>query len=310
MRSGKPIIFSTGSYTYLKESMEASNRFDTGVVETRAFPDNELYRRLLTPVDRRDVVLVGGTISDSDTLELYDLACAIAKYGAASLTLVIPYFGYSTMERAVKPGEVVTAKTRARLLSAIPQAMHGNRIFLLDLHSEGLPHYFEGQTITRHIYAKQAITQAIANLLQKDFTLASTDAGRAKWVQSLANDMGVPASFVLKRRTEGNKTELAAISAHVQGRTVIIYDDMIRTGSSLITAARAYKEAGAGPIFAVATHGVFPGEALAEIERTALFQAIICTNTHPRARYLAGGFLSIVGIEDILVNSLTVGMDP
>ncbi len=120
MKSDRKIIFSTQSYIYLKKKICEGNVFDTGEVEVKQFPDGERYQRVLSDVDCREVVLVGGTISDADTLELYDLACTLVSLGAQSLTLIIPYFGYSTMERAVYPGEVVTAKTRAYLLSTIP----------------------------------------------------------------------------------------------------------------------------------------------------------------------------------------------
>jgi ribose-phosphate pyrophosphokinase len=124
-------------------------------VEVKQFPDGERYQRVLTDVDGREVVLVGGTISDADTLELYDLACTLVRLGACSLMLTIPYFGYATMERAVKHGEVVTAKTRAYLLSTIPETPMENRVLLLDLHTEGLPYYFEGKTKAVHLYANR-----------------------------------------------------------------------------------------------------------------------------------------------------------
>ncbi|MFN3491513.1 MAG: ribose-phosphate pyrophosphokinase, partial [Anaerolineales bacterium] len=91
-------------------------------------------------------------------------------------------FAYATMERAVRPGEVVTAKTRAALLSAIPPACSGNRIVLLDLHSEGIPHYFEGELTAIHVYGKPIIRALARRLGGDDFVLACTDAGRAKWV--------------------------------------------------------------------------------------------------------------------------------
>src|SRR3712207_2891922 len=154
MKYGNKIVFSTLSYHYMQRELCWSGHFDCGEVEVRQFPDGERYQRVLTDVDGREVVLVGGTISDADTLELYDLACTLVSLGAQSLTLIIPYFGYSTMERAVYPGEVVTAKTRAYLLSTIPATPHENRVLLLDLHTEGLPYYFEGKTRAVHLYGK------------------------------------------------------------------------------------------------------------------------------------------------------------
>jgi ribose-phosphate pyrophosphokinase len=114
----------------------------------------------------------------------------------------------------------------------------------------------------------------------------------------------VPASFVFKRRLDGSHTEVTAMSAVVAGKSVVIYDDMIRTGGSLIAAARAYKDAGAVKLTAIATHGVFPGDALQRLTETGLFSAIACTDTHPRARELAGSSLYVVGIAGVLTRAL------
>jgi len=238
-------------------------------------------------VEGKNVVLLGGTPTDTDTLELYDLASAISKYGAKTLTIVVPYFGYSTMERAVKKGEVVTAKTRATLLSSIPKT--GSRItfVLMDLHTEGLPHYFEGDVQSVHLYCKEVIMETCQEVAGKDFILACTDAGRAKWVESLANDMGIDAAFVFKRRVSGEETMVTGISADVTGKTVIIYDDMIRTGGSLINAAKSYREAGASRIFAITTHGLFTNNALEKLEKSQLFEKIFSTNTHPNTQTLS-----------------------
>src|SRR4029453_16870358 len=106
-------------------------------------PGGQHYRRIDTDPADRDVIFVGGTIDDESTLELYDLACGLVMYGAYRLRMVIPYYGYSTMGRSSRPGESVTAKTRARLISSIPTASRGTQVFLLDLHVGGLAHYFE-----------------------------------------------------------------------------------------------------------------------------------------------------------------------
>ena len=141
MRS--PIVFNTSDYCSLATSVAKRFNLEIGRLTRRTFPDGERYLKIDSDLSERAVILVGGMIDDRSTLELYDLACAAVKYGALRLDLCIPYFGYSTMERATLPGEVVTAKTRARLLSSIPPASQGNHVHLLDLHSEGIPHYFE-----------------------------------------------------------------------------------------------------------------------------------------------------------------------
>jgi ribose-phosphate pyrophosphokinase len=176
------------------------------------------------------------------------------------------------------------AKNRARMLSSIPRAKLGNQIVMLDLHSEGIPHYFEGTIRPFHVYAKPVIEQLARELAGDSFVLGSTDAGRAKWVESLANDLRVPAAFVFKRRLSGETTEVTAVSASLAGETVVIYDDMIRTGSSLINAGRAYRDAGAGRLIAIATHGVFAGDGARRIRESGLFEQVAVTDSHPNAR--------------------------
>lgn len=298
------IVFGIRTYLDMAKDIARLGKWDFGEIEVGEFPDGERYQRIVTPVADRDVVLVGGTVGDRETLELFDLACALTKYGARRLDLVIPYFGYSTMERAVKPGEIVTAKTRARLLSAIPRAAQGNRALFLDLHADGIPHYLEGSITSAHVYGKSFVMKAARQLAGKDFVLASTDAGRAKWVQSLATDLGVEAAFVFKKRIDGRHTSVTGISAQVKGHAVIIYDDMIRTGGSLLHAAKAYKAAGAASIDVVTTHAIFPENSLEKIHQSGLIRKIHATDSHPRARMLAGNFLKIHSAAPIFVEAL------
>lgn len=305
MNARPPLMYATAAYEYLRDDMLRLGGFEPGVIARRSFPDGERYLRLETDCADRDVILLGGTISESDTLEIFDLACGIIKYGARRLTLVIPFYGYATMERATRPREIVTAKSRARLLSAIPTAAMGNRVIAVDLHVGAIMHYFEGGIRPVHVYAKPIIeTEALRLADGDDFVLGCTDAGRAKWVESLANDMKVTAAFVYKRRLDGERTEVTGVSAHVRDRQVVIYDDMIRTGGSLMGAARAYREAGARRITAIATHGLFPGDALARIADSGLFDALVCTDTHPRARALASPFLRVASVAKLLLKPL------
>jgi ribose-phosphate pyrophosphokinase len=296
-----PVVFATRAYATLAAELCRLGGYTAGDIERRFFPDGERYQRILTRCHGLDVVVVGGTISDSDTLELYDLASGLFHCGAARLTLVIPYFGYSTMERAVHRGESVMAKNRARILSSVPRAKLGNRVVLCDLHSEGIPHYFEGTIRPFHVYAKPIVEQLARELGGEQFVLGSTDAGRAKWVESLANDLHVPAAFVYKRRLGPDETRVMAVSTRFSGETVVIYDDMIRTGSSLMNAARAYRDAGAGRIVAIATHAIFPGDALDRILASGLFSHVAATDTHPNARRLAERGLIVRSVASLFV---------
>jgi ribose-phosphate pyrophosphokinase len=118
----KKMLFAIKDYEYLADKVLACGDLEKGELEVTHFTDGERYQRIKSNIENKDIVLIGGTVTDKATLELYDLASSLVSYGANSLTLVVPYFGYSTMERSVLPGEIVTAKNRARLLSSIPRS--------------------------------------------------------------------------------------------------------------------------------------------------------------------------------------------
>lgn len=300
----EPIVFSTVAYESLATAIARAGSWELGTLARRTFPDGEHYLRIDSDVADRDVILVAGTVDDAATLELYDLACGLVMYGAYRLRIVIPFFGYSTMERSTRQGEIVKAKTRARLLSSVPAASRGTQVFLLDLHVAAIAHYFEGGIRPIHVYGKSLVTAAARRLGGDDFVLASTDAGRAKWVESLAKDLAVDAAFVYKRRVSGSETEVTGVSAQVAGKRVVIYDDMIRTGGSLIQAAQVYKNNGAVAIDAIATHGLFPADSLEKIRSTGLFGHIVVTDSHPRAVALASDFLQVDSTATLLTEHL------
>jgi ribose-phosphate pyrophosphokinase len=276
-----PIVLGLPSYLYLARPISRLARLPLGAMSVTTFPDGEHYIQIPRDLRNRDVVLVGGTVSDADTLTLYDTACGIVSQGARSLTLMMPYFGYATMERAANAGDVVTAKTRAQLFSSIASAGVKTEIVLLDLHADGIAHYFESNVQTVHLHARHLVLAAARRMGGKKFVLACTDAGRAKWVESLANELGVAAAFVFKR-----------------------YDDMIRTGSSLIKAATALKSAGARRMDAITTHGLFPGDALERIAASGLFQTVVCTDSHPRARQMRAPWLKVQSVAKVFATHL------
>ena len=282
------LLFATPSYAYLEPSFLAAGEFERGVVERKLFADGERYLRIASDLWGRDVVLLGGTTTDLDWLEVFDLACGIARGGARSLAIVMPYYGYSTMERAVRPGEVVVAKTRARLLSAVPAPEGGTRVFLFDLHTDGIEFYLDDRVLTRHVYGAPLITSKVRERMgDTPFVLGACDAGRAKWVQSLARDLNVEPAFVYKRRDESSGAlAVTGINADVRGKEVVVYDDMIRTGGSLMQAATAYLAAGASRVHAVASHIVLPGDAYERIKASGVLASIMGTDSHPGSQKL------------------------
>jgi ribose-phosphate pyrophosphokinase len=299
------IIFHTQAYKYLAQEISSANpSFIMGDITVKQFSDGEQYHKINTTIEGQKVCIIGGTIDDAHTLEIFDIANGLVMLGAKTINLVIPYFGYSTMERAVLHGEVVKAKTRAMLLSAIPSTQSIIKVYLFDLHSEGIPYYFNSDHTVQHVYCKSLIIAACRQLAGHDFILAATDAGRAKWVESLAHDMQVDAAFVYKNRSQDGALNVVGINANVAGKTVVIYDDMIRTGGSLMQAAEQYKAKGAIAIFVITTHGLFNNNALDKIQQQGIIKKVICTNSHANAQNISHPILECISIANLVMECL------
>lgn len=289
------LLFCTKDYQYLADELLA--REDTELTEAKlirdTFPDGEKYLRNPNHVKGAHCIILGGTQSMENIFEIYNLGYQLATSGAKKLTLLIPIFGYQTMERASNSGEVVMAKTMAHLLSSIPRAAYGNEIILLELHTDTISHYFSPDITTRAVSTTDIITRAAVELAgTTNFVLGSTDVGRGKTIEYIrrafttkGREYNIETAFVYQRRDlqnhgEDNK-EITGVNADVKDKVVVIYDDMIRTGGSLIKAAKIYRDEGASEVYAVTTHGILPGESAAKIRCSGLIKQVALTNSHP-----------------------------
>ncbi len=301
------ILFSE-KYRYLAESMIRTNtlfEFNELPIEHKIFPDGEFYHRILNSDEIRNkpAIYICGTVDDVAILEAYNIACTLVRKRCSSLHIVIPYFGYGTMERAVHSGEVVTAKNIARLLSSIPLSAQGNFIYMIDLHAIDMQYYFEGAIHPIHLTCRSVVEKMIADL-PRPAVLASTDMGRAKWIEKMSNQLGLESAYIMKKRLSGNETEVVALNAEVKGKDVAIFDDMIRSGGSIINAARAYKQAGAENIYVLTVHGVFTAGAVEKMKSSGIISGIYCTNTHANTQHLTDDFVKIYDISPVILNGL------
>lgn len=299
-------ILSSSTYAYLKkEILKHSEKFEDIHIETETFPDGEHYWRIadLHKLRNKPAVYVCGTINDESIFELYNVASTLVREQCSSLHIVIPYFGYSTMERAVREGEVVTAKNIANLISSIQQAPLGNFVYMMDLHSLGTQYYFEKSIHPVHLTSWQVIKKMVLSC-GREIVLASTDMGRAKWIEKMGNELHLETAYIMKKRLSGSRTEVIALNAEVKDRDVVIFDDMIRSGSSLIHAAEAYKNAGANNIYVVAVHGIFVNTALEKLKQTGLVKSVFCTNSHAKTQSIQDDFIKVFDISEVIINGL------
>ena len=300
-------ILSSSQYKYLKENiLKNSDIFNNVNVETNIFPDGEHYWRIENPtqIQGKPAVYICGTIDDTAIFDAYNMCCTLVKEGCSELHLVIPYFGYSTMERAIKDGEAVTAKNIARLFSSIPTSAQGNHIYMMDLHSLGTQYYFEGNMHPVHLTSWSVIKNIISDLGQNS-VLASTDMGRAKWIEKMGNELHMDTAYIMKKRISGSQIDIIALNAEVKGRDVIIFDDMIRSGSSIIKASEAYKNSGAKDIHVICVHGIFVNDAIKRFKDSGIIKSISCTNTHYKTTLINDDFVKVYDISHIIINGLT-----
>lgn len=303
-------ILSSKKYSYLAQ--QVTNNIIGGQllqIESETFPDGEHYFCIKESykIAGQPAVYICGTVDDNAIFEVYNISCTLIREGCSSLHIVIPYFGYATMERAVKDGEVVTAKNIARLMSSIPIAAQGNYIYMIDLHSLGTQYYFEGNIHPIHLTTQNVINKMIRDIQQissRDIVLASADMGRAKWIEKMSNRLQMPGAYIMKKRISGSETQVEALNADVKDRDVIIFDDMIRSGSSIINAASAYKQIGAKDIYVVCIHGVFVNGAIENLRKCGFIKSVFCTNTHSITTTLNTDFIKIYDISNIISNGL------
>ncbi|MCF6290599.1 MAG: ribose-phosphate diphosphokinase [Desulfobacterales bacterium] len=243
----------------------------------KEFQDQESYHAFPLKLAGRDIIIIGATHDEHAFQEVIDLIDGSHYWRADSVNVIVPYHGYSTMERA-KPGsgEIPKGITRTRqLFRACPDF-----VGFIDLHSEAILHAHSGKIHTKHIQTDSLIVDKIKTLGPGDFVLVSPDYGRSKWVAGLAGRLNLPHTAADKDRFAMDRTMVQQVSSVVRGRTAIICDDMIRTGGSIIQTAERCRQAGAEDVVILATHLVLCGRARQRFHEAGI-KKIIGADTCP-----------------------------
>lgn len=233
------------------------------------FPDGECYTRIDVDSLDDDVVIVQNTYPNDSLIEMFLIQDAVRRLGARSVTLVIPYFGYARQDRVFKPGEPESAKVMCQHLSLVC-----DRVITIDIHKEAVLDYFP----CRHTDLKAAAV--IADYFKgRDIDLVlSPDIGAAGRAKDVGDRMGVPSDHLNKTRLSGTEVRIAPATFDVKGKNVLIVDDMISTGGTIVTAASALRDAGVESVSVACTHGVFVNNAIERLTGSAL-STVLCCNT-------------------------------
>lgn len=243
----------------------------------KRFCDGEIYHAFPVDIGGKDVIIVGATHDDSSHQELIDLIDGCRCWNADSVNVVVPFLGYSTMER-FKPnsGEIPKGITRTRQIFRT----RPDYVAFIDLHSEAILHAHDGRVYTKHIQTDELIAAKIRQLDGDGYALVSPDYGRSKWVAHLATLLGLPHTAADKDRFAMDKTMVGQVASVVRGKVAIICDDMIRTGGSILQTAERCRQAGARDVMVMATHLVLCGNARQRFVEAGI-KKILGADTYP-----------------------------
>lgn len=288
MSDDRMMVFTGNANPELSNKIVDHLGIPLGKIKCERFSDGEVHVELFENVRGRDVFIVQPTCSptNDNLMELLIISDALYRASAGRITAVIPYYGYARQDRRVRSRRVpISAKVVADMIATA----HVDRVLTIDLHAEQVQAYFD--VPVDNIYASGVLRADIENkgLTSEDVVVVSPDVGGVVRARALAKSLGdnIDLAIIDKRRPEANKAEVMNIIGEIEGRHCIMIDDLIDTGGTLCNAAAALKERGALSVRAYATHPVFSGNALSNIENSELDEVVV-TDTIPLSESVKG----------------------
>ena len=249
--------------------------YHLGDLEVTPFSDGEFQPAYMESVRGATVFLIQSTFPPADNLMELLLCIDAAKRASADKVIaVIPYFGWARQDRKDKPRVSIGAKLAANLL----RAAGADRVMTCDLHADQIQGFFDFPV--DHVYASKVFIPAIKAMNIPDLAIAAPDMGGAKRANAYAKDLRCPVIICHKSRAKANVVANITAIGEVEGKNIIIVDDMIDTAGTLSKAADVLMSKGAASVMACATHGILSGKAFENINNSAL-KAVYITDTIP-----------------------------
>ena len=269
------MVFSGTATRYLAERICDSLGCPLGQLQITKFSDGEFAVSYEESIRGRDIFLVQSTFPNSDNLmELLLMIDAAKRASARTINAVIPYFGWARQDRKDKPRVSIGAKLIADLLSVAGV----NRVITMDLHADQIQGFFD--VPVDHLYASNVIIPYLKSLKLEDLVIASPDVGGSKRANTYAKYFGCPLVLCNKTRARANVVATMQIIGEVEGKNVVIIDDMVDTAGTITKAADLMKENGAKTVRACASHCVMSGPASDRVQNSAL-EEIVFTDSIP-----------------------------
>ena len=295
IRTVSPIKFFAGTQSiYLAEKIAKSYGAELGKTNVLKFSDGEFQPYYEESVRGCTVFIIQSTFPPADNIfELLLLIDAAKRASAYKIVAVIPYFGFARQDRKDKPRASIGAKLVANLLSAAGV----DRVMTMDLHADQLQGFFD--IPVDHIYASALFVPYLKSLRLRNIVIAAPDMGGTKRANAYSRFLNTEMAICYKLRKQANVVEDIKVIGNIEGKNVVIVDDMIDTASTLTIAAGMMMEQGAKSVRACATNPVLSGMAYERIQDSCLSEVVV-TDTIPVKNH--GPKIKVLSVADIFAD--------
>lgn len=293
-------IFTGRSNPQLGEKIAAALNVSLGKLSIKDFADGEIWVKFEENIRGRDVFIIQSTNGPAENiLELVLILDAAVRASANSVTAVIPYFGYARQDRKDTPRVPISARVMVDMFTAAGT----KRIVTMDLHSTQIQGF--ANIPFDHLYSRMVLLDEIKalGLDPENSAVLAPDVGSARMSQAYAKYLGMHFALIDKRRYAPNKAEIMHLIGELDGKDVLIIDDMIDTAGTTVNAAEAATKNGANSVTAVATHALLSGEAVKRIKDSAISKLIVTDTVKiPEEKKLDK--MKIVTVSNIFANAI------
>ncbi len=295
--SGGPItLFAGRSNPALARKIAETYGQNLGKVIIQDFSDGEIYIRYDESIRGSDLFIIQCTNPPGDhLLELIMLIDAARRASAARITAVIPYFGYARQDRKDQPRVAIGARVVANMLTTAGV----DRILTMDLHAPQIQGFFD--IPVDHLYGSAVFIDYFRALNLTNLVVVAPDVGAIKMARAYAKRLDADLAVIDKRRPRQNEAQVMNIIGEVEGRNVLIMDDICDTAGTLTSAADALRDAGALEIMAACTHPLLSGPAYERIEASALSRLVV-TDSIPLQR--SSDRIEVVSVAGIFADAI------
>lgn len=269
-------IFSGNANHRLAEEIAEYLGVSVGESKVTQFSDGEIQVRINESVRGADVFVVQPTCYpvNDNIMELLIVVDALRRASAKRITAVVPYYGYARQDRKARARDPITAKLMANVITA----SGANRVITMDLHAGQIQGFFD--IPVDHLPGVPILAEYFAGKNLQDAVVVSPDLGGVTRARDMAERIGASIAIIDKRRPEPNVAEIMNIIGNVEGKPVVMIDDIIDTAGTIVQGAEALLERGAKEVYACCTHPVLSGPAIERLQASPIKEVVI-TNTIP-----------------------------